>query len=126
MHVSKNPADLPIETGDGTIEAVSSFTYLGSVLQQNGRLDQELSTRIAKASKTFWSLWQSVFADKAINVKVKCKLYKAVVLSVLLYGSESWALTAAQSRSLEVFHRSCLRRTAGVTRMQCGRTEFPL
>ncbi len=40
-----------------------------------------------------------------------------MVLSVLLYGCESWALTAAQLLRLEVFHRGCLRQILSVRRL---------
>ena len=39
-----------------------------------------------------------------------------MVLSILLYGCESWALTAVQLERLEVFHRSCLRQILGLRR----------
>jgi hypothetical protein len=45
-------------------------------------------------------------------------LFKHVVmvLSVLLYGCETWALTAAQLQRLEVWHRGCLRQILSVRR----------
>ena len=39
--------------------------------------------------------------------------YRAVVLSVLLYGSESWVLTVDMMKQLRSFHRRCCR---GITR----------
>jgi hypothetical protein len=44
-------------------------------------------------------------------------VFVVMVLSVLLYGCESWALTAAQLLRLEVFHRGCLRQILGVRRL---------
>ena len=37
-----------------------------------------------------------------------------MVLSVLLYGCESWSLTLKQLTRLEVFHRGCLRQILGI------------
>ena len=43
-------------------------------------------------------------------------VFVVMVLSVLLYGCETWALTAAQLQRLEVWHRGCLRQILGVRR----------
>nr|VZI50623.1 unnamed protein product [Spirometra erinaceieuropaei] len=37
-------------------------------------------------------------------------MYKAVILSTLLYGAEIWTVYAKQTRRLNHFHLSCLRR----------------
>ena len=39
-----------------------------------------------------------------------------MVLSVLMYNSETWTLKQTQENRLPVFEMSCLRRIAGVTR----------
>ncbi len=42
-------------------------------------------------------------------------VYKACVLSTLLYGSESWTTYTHQERKLQVFHLRCFRRILGIT-----------
>ena len=44
-------------------------------------------------------------------------MYKTIVLPVLLYGSETWAVTQADVQRLNVFHLRCLRRLLGITRL---------
>ena len=41
-------------------------------------------------------------------------VFTVMILSVLLYGCESWALSAAQMLRLEVFMRGCLRQILGL------------
>lgn len=43
-------------------------------------------------------------------------MFVVMLLSVLLYGCESWALSTAQLRRLEVFQRGLLRQILGVRR----------
>ena len=43
------------------------------------------------------------------------KVFKASVLSVLLYGAETWNVMRADVRMLEVFYLRCLRRILGVS-----------
>jgi len=44
----------------------------------------------------------------------KMRLYNALVISVLLYGSETWTLRKADERRLEAFHMNCQRRILGI------------
>ena len=51
-------------------------------------------------------------------LRTKVLVYRAIVLSILLYGAaESWAPTASQLQRLCVFHTTCLRRMMGLSRL---------
>jgi hypothetical protein len=50
------------------------------------------------------------------SVLKQTRIYGSLVLSVLLYGAESWPITPPQLQRLEVFHRRCLRSILGVRR----------
>ena len=51
---------------------------------------------------------------QSVMVNTKMQVYKACVLSTLLYSSESWTSYAAQERRLNTFHLHCLRRILGI------------
>ena len=52
--------------------------------------------------------------------------YQAVVVAVLLYGSESWVLPDAQLARLEGFHVECARRLTGMRpRKRGGKWVYP-
>ena len=44
------------------------------------------------------------------SLKLECAVYRAVVLSVLLCGCESWTLYRRHVKLLDQFHQRCLRR----------------
>ena len=92
------------------VKWVDTFKYLGSHLQQTGGLDRELSYRIQLAAAAFNQLQRPFFQQRCIRMRTRMQVYQAMVVSVLLYGSEGWALTSAQLNRLEVLHRTCLRR----------------
>ena len=69
---------------------VDSFVYLGSTLSRNGSLDAEISRRIAKASTALGKLEKRVWSDRGITTNTNLSIYEASVLTVLLYGSETW------------------------------------
>ena len=47
---------------------------------------------------------------KEISLKTKVKVFKAAVLPVLLYGAETWNVTAQDVRMLHACYLRCLRR----------------
>jgi hypothetical protein len=57
------------------------------------------------------------------NIQTKVKVYKMLVLSVLLYNSETWTLKEEQIWRLKVFNMACLRKLEGVTRRDRIRNE---
>ena len=56
--------------------------------------------------------------DSSLSLRTKRLVYHAVVLGVLLYGSETWVTKRDASRKIEVFHKRCLRSILGITTMQ--------
>jgi len=61
--------------------------------------------------------------DKRLSLSTKLCVYLAQVQSVLLYASETWTLTVADSKSLDAFHRKCQRRILGISWHQFVRNE---
>ena len=51
---------------------------------------------------------------KSIKLATKIKVYKAVVLTSLLYGCETWTLYKKHIKQLERFHMGSLRLTMGI------------
>jgi len=115
---------LSVEDGLGEIEMVSEFTYLGSCLCDDGEVTNEVACRIAKASKAFGSLREAIFMNRTFSVSTKRNVYKAVVLSVLLYGAETWTIKAPDLRRLTTFHNRCVRSILGVSRYQQWRERI--
>ena len=92
------------------LEVVDKFTYLGSVLSKNVTIDNEVNNRLAKASATFGRLSKNVWDCEGLSVLPKLKLYKAVVLSTLLYACETWTAYSRHIKKLNWFHLNCLYR----------------
>ena len=51
-----------------------------------------------------------LFRQHRISIRTKINMYRALVVPVLLYGSEAWATTLADRRRLDVFDMRCQRR----------------
>ena len=52
----------------------------------------------------------------AVSVMVKIKIYRNIILPVLLYGCETWSLTLRDETKLRVFENMVLRRIFGPRR----------
>ena len=69
----------------------------------------KIRCRITKASQAFAAL-RNIWKCRNISTNTKIRLFKSNVLSVLLYGSESWKVMKTIEHRLEVFQNRCLRR----------------
>ena len=72
------------------LQMVDKFTYLGSTSSRVVHIDDEVNVRIAKTSAAFGWPRRSVWDRRGIRLDTKLKVYKAAVLSTLLYGCETW------------------------------------
>ncbi|VDL91151.1 unnamed protein product [Schistocephalus solidus] len=75
---------------------VETFIYLGGTLSRKTRIDDEVAQRISKASQACGRLQASVWNRHGIHLNTKPKMYKAVVLTTLLYGAETWTVYLSQ------------------------------
>jgi len=56
------------------------------------------------------------FSQILLSKKLKIKIYRNIILSVVLYGCETWSLTLREERRLRVFENTVLRRVFGPKR----------
>src|SRR6218665_2163026 len=78
--------------------------------------------RIGLACAAFGGLGK-MWREKSISIATKMKLYYALVVPVLLYGSECWSLRKEDERILLVAEMSWLRRIIGRSRREKVRNE---
>ena len=106
-----------IDLGDGiSIPIVSKFPYLGSILSRDCTDILDVEARILKAGQAFGALRKCLFSSTQITYAAKNQVYCGLILSILLYASESWCLTEKLFRQLRNFHARCLRAMCRVTR----------
>jgi hypothetical protein len=51
-----------------------------------------------------------------LSKSIKIRIYKSIILPVVLYGCETWSLTLREEHRLRVFERRFLRRIFDPTR----------
>ena len=99
-----------VYTCDGqTAKPCGDFIYLGSLLDMTANATPEVRRRIEKALTTFGSL-NRVWKTKTLLRRTKARLYKALILSIMLYNSEVWPLKKQDTKALEGAHFRMVRR----------------
>ena len=56
---------------------------------------------------------QNLLSSRLLSKNLKIKTYRTIILSVVLYGCETWSLTLWEERRLRVFENKVLRRIFG-------------
>ena len=81
--IADSSADDRVRLGNNELKTVKGFKYLGSVIQENGEIEDEIRSRTNAA----WAKWREVsgvLCDKRMPLWLKGKVYKTVVRPVLL------------------------------------------
>ena len=108
MAITPKPTNhLPLKICNKEVVFVDYFTYLGSLITNDGASSRDITYRIAKTASAMCRLSNALFRKHRISIRTKINMYRALVVSVLLYGSEAWAITLADRRRLDVFDMRC-------------------
>ena len=93
-------------------EVVDKFVYLGSQVNSNNDIVDEIRRRVTLGNKCYFGLL-TLLRSKAIHRNLKCMLYKTLIRPVVTYGSESWCMTNKEEQMLLTFERKILRTIFG-------------
>ena len=99
----------PATVSGEPIREMESFVYLGSVVDQQGGTDRDVTARIGKARAAFVML-KNIWASGGISMRTKLCTFSSSVKSVLLYGCETWRTTQTMQRKIKTFFNTCLKR----------------
>ena len=82
---------------------MEDFPYIGSNISGSLSLDTEINKRIGKAAGTLSKLSERVWKNSRLKTSTKMLVYKACIISMLLYGSESWTTLLDKKISSRAF-----------------------
>ena len=96
------------------ISFTNQFCYLGTIISSDLSDDADISRRIQQASKAFGSLSAGVFCNrKHLNPSIRRRLFSAIVVNLLLWGCETWALTKKHRDRLNSCYNKWIRAMTG-------------
>ena len=59
---------------------------------------------------------QNLLSSRLLSKNLKIKIYRTIILPVVLYGCKTWSLTLREESKLRVFEKKVLRRIFGPRR----------
>ena len=96
-----------IKIGSNSYEKVETIKYLGSLLTHQNSIQEEIKCRLSV---------QTLLSSRLLSKNLKIKIYKTIIMPVVLYGCEIWSLTLREECRLRVFENRILRRIFGSKR----------
>ena len=104
------------------LKRVTSFCYLGQLLNNTGTLSNELAMRRSKMRTTFNRLKGNVLQNWSIPLKMRLQFFNAAVIEGSLYACETWTMTQAETDSMEsVLYQLLLRTIYSMKEIRSGR-----
>ena len=94
-----------IKISKNIVPKVNQFKFLGSLVP-NCQID--VLQRISMASQAFSRLRETIWTSRNVYKKLKISIYKALILPISIYGSETWTMRQKEINSLPVFEIKCL------------------
>ena len=97
---------------NSSIDRVKKFKYLGTTLTNQNSIQEEIKSRLKLGNACYYSV-QNLLSSSLLSKKLKIKIYRTIILPVVLYGCETLSLTLRDERLLRVFENRVLRRVFG-------------
>jgi hypothetical protein len=102
MIMSRHPNSVQnqnIRINNESFENVATFKYLGTTLTNQNDIHDEIKNRLNSGNACYYSV-QNLLSSRLISKKLNIKIYKTVILSVVLYGCETWSLTLREEHTV--------------------------
>ena len=95
-----------VRIDNSTFERVEEFKYLGTTLPNQNSIPEEIKSRFKSTNACYHSV-QNLLSSSFLFKNLKIKIYRTIILTVVLYGCETWSLTFRDERWLREFEKGC-------------------
>ena len=85
------------------------------MLTNQNSIQEEIKSRLKLGNACYYSV-QNLLSFRLLSTNLKIKIYRTIILPVVLCGCETWSLTLMEERRPKVFENRVLRRVFGPRR----------
>jgi hypothetical protein len=78
-------------------------------------IQQEIKRRVDSGNACYHSV-QNLLSSSLLSKNLKIRVYKTIILPLVLYGCKTWSLTLREEYRLRVFENRVLRKISGPKR----------
>jgi hypothetical protein len=96
-------------------ENVTQLKYLGRTVTNQILIEEEIKRKLNSGNIYYHSV-QNLLSSHLLCKTVKIRIYKTIILHVVLYGCDTWSLTIREEHRLRMFDKRVLRRIFGSKR----------
>lgn len=118
MQVGDGSDPPALQLSNDFIESLKSFVYLGSIVTTNGPLKPKITLRRALEASALHSLRKTHWWFQNIPHKTKLQNYHSAILSILLYGSETWPSNKSLATIRDGFNSQALKTVENIKWLQ--------
>jgi hypothetical protein len=104
-----------VKLANRSFEGVAKSKYLGTTLTVQNCMQEEIKSKLNSGNACYHS-GHSLLSSRLMSRDVKVKIYKTIILPIVLYGCETWSVTLREEHRLRVFENRVLRRIFGPKR----------
>jgi hypothetical protein len=104
-----------IKLANRSFENVSQFRYLGTTVKHQNLIQEEIKMSLNSGSAYYYSV-QNLLSSRLLSKNLKIRIYKMIILPLVLYACETWSLTLREEHRLMMFENRVLRRIFGPKR----------
>ena len=90
--VSRTEKEAVVTLDEYQLNQVTHFKYLGCLIGNKGRVDEETNGRISKMSQNVGIMYR-LLKDRHVPKKAKLLIHMTILRPILLYGHQYWILT---------------------------------
>jgi hypothetical protein len=94
---------------------VTQFKCLGTIIAIQNLIQEEIKRRL-NSNNAYYHLNQKLLSPRLLSGNIKIRIYKSIILSLVLYGCETWSLTLREEHRLRMFENRVLMRIFGPER----------
>ena len=104
-----------MKTDNSPFERLEEFKLFEIVLIYQNSIQEEIKSRLESGIVCFHSV-QNLLSSSLLCKYIKIKVYRTIILPVVLHGCETWSFILRAEQRLRVFENRVLRKIFGAKR----------